>query len=456
MEMEGKGVVRKTSFCSRVALVPYLINKEYLVWCHGLLCFEGGVQFDQLKARFLTKLGEVPRFRSRLEFKQGAFIDTGEELDEDYHFMSVKEKVSLHKIKDFHVGDMYSAKEINYSKPLWYATFFENVEDSGPVLLIVINHIIGDGISLMALLMKLTDNAAENGQVKLPRRKRNVKRIRQLYGPLTRARIYLGGALGAVASVVAKPDSRTPLFREDPSIISRKKNIALTSQLPLSDVKHIKNVVGGVTVNDVLVTLLNLTMINYLKAEGVAPRTLRKKKIRLACPMSTRKANDPMMRDGSPNNKIARATFRLVMTYKNRLDLLHKVKARLDALKISPFTAVQLKLGQLLATILPPEKQAKVFLKFYGQVTGVLSNLIGPSEKVYIAGSKVENFLFGLHSMGGMFLGLLTYDDKVNCCVCLDDALGNPNDLAKFWQIEFEELLNEVNQSAGVNQIAVE
>ena len=67
----------------------------------------------------------------------------------------------------------------------------------------------------------------------------------------------------------------------------------------------------------------------------------------------------------------------------------------------------------------------------------------------------MENFLFGLHSMGGMFLGLLTYDDKVNCCVCLDDALGNPNDLAKFWQIEFEELLNEVNQSAGVNQIAV-
>ena len=378
MEMEGKEVARKTSLCSRVMSVPYLINKEYLVWCHGFLCFEEGVQYDQLKARFLTKLGEVPRFRSRFEFKQGVFIDAEEELDEDYHFKSVKEKVSLDEIKDFHVGDMYSAKEINCSKPLWYATFFENVEDSGPVLLIVINHIIGDGMSLMALLMKLTDNVAENGQVKFPRRKRNVKKIRQLYGPLTRARIYVGGALGAMASVVAKPDSRTSLFREDPSIISRKKNIAFTPQLPLSDVKHIKNVVGGVTVNDVLVTLLNLTVIKYLRAEGVPPKTLKKKKIRLACPMSTRKANDPMMRDGSPNNKVARATFRLVMTYKNRLDLLHKVKARLDALKISPFTAVQLKLGQLLTTILPPEKQAKVFLKFYGQMTGVVKQFDRP------------------------------------------------------------------------------
>jgi hypothetical protein len=290
-----------------------------------------------------------------------------------------------------------------------------------------------------------------------PKPKRKVKAS---FGPLNKARIFLGGCVSPLTAAFGGADSPSPLRRQNLLKPSTKKSTAFTEQIDLAKVKQIKLKYPGATVNDICVSLLNLTLQSYLTevaethpeaaTRASAKRMLSGKGLmRSSFPINARKAGAGTFRDHSPHNKLALGMLAFNFNYKSRSQLVWSFKRTLDRIKLSPEPFVQQKLGNTLAAILSKKAMVDLLMKIGAQTHCMLSNVQGPPEKVALLGHTVEDITFALYSGCGLYMGLLSYAGKISVCICLDSELGDANNIAKHWKSEFESLYSEVMAHDG-------
>ncbi|MBW1899048.1 MAG: DUF1298 domain-containing protein, partial [Deltaproteobacteria bacterium] len=125
---------------------------------------------------------------------------------------------------------------------------------------------------------------------------------------------------------------------------------------------------------------------------------------------------------------------------------LKEVKRRMDRLKKSADPYINFGLVGAIG-YLPPGLAKKAAQLFGNKASGVMTNVPGPRQPLYFAGSKIENIMFWVPRSGAIGLGIsiLSYDGKVTVGIASDEGLmPDPEVFLEGFEDEFNYLLELV------------
>ena len=92
-----------------------------------------------------------------------------------------------------------------------------------------------------------------------------------------------------------------------------------------------------------------------------------------------------------------------------------------------------------------PSRIASVAVNFLGtKATAVMTNVMGPRERLFLAGAPIEQLMFWVPQSGGVGVGvsILSYAGRVWLGVLVDEALvSDPGAIIAGFQAEFDALL---------------
>ncbi len=436
-----------------------------LMMITGFFEFPGPVDFERLKMTIDIRL--VNRWRrfkqvareSRLPLR-GPYWEDDPYFDIDNHVFHMglpfpgDEKALKEMISRL------SSRPLDKSKPLWEFHLIENVAGGGSFLVVRLHHAIADGIALMSVLMSLCDVDADAPWPKRESEKahrRRGRRVRSLFHPaasffartrtmadegvsmvtdpdhfLKRASQAKGFVYRLLRLTLLLPDSRT-VFKGK---LGRKKVVAWTADIPLEDVKRVKSTFG-VTVNDVLMAAVAGGLRRYLLARGQrAPRNLN---IRAMIPVNLR----PLDEAAKLGNYFGLVVLSLPLGIENPLNRMMEVKRRMDDLKNSPEAVVGYTLLEMMG--MTPAQIESLAVQFFAmKSTLVLTNVPGPRQQLYFAGSPIQRIMFWVPQSGrlGMGISIFSYAGSVVVGVMTDYGLvPDPETISDFIEEDFADML---------------
>jgi len=248
--------------------------------------------------------------------------------------------------------------------------------------------------------------------------------------------VALAGQGTAITAELAKlalmPQDSPTRFKGKPSI---GKRVAWADPLPLTEVKAIGKALGA-SVNDVLLSCVAGALRGYLvdKGEDVAGVM-----VRALVPINLR----PMEKAYKLGNQFGVVFLELPIGIENPVERLYAVRANMAALKGS-FQPL-LTLGLLAAAGAGPKMlQDQLVTVLARNATAVMTNVPGPQQPLYLAGSRIERFLFWVPQSGdiGMGVSILSYNDEVQFGLITDRRLcPDPERVIARFAPEFEKLV---------------
>jgi len=438
-----------------------------LMMINGVIMMDEQLDYDRLletiEQRFLT-------FR---RFRQKAVDGAGGAhwvFDEDFDIRQHVRRTALPGAADraeleLLVSDLASTP-LDTSHPLWQFHIVENYIE-GPAIITRIHHCIADGIALVQVFLSLTDPtregrpSAREPDVWKQRRASEAKVFQRLLDP---AREGLGFAahlsqklIGEGAKMVQNPAvasnyaaEASEIVRElvhsltlenDPATrfkgkLGTRKRVAWAEPLSLIEVKAVSKAFGC-TVNDVLIASVSGAFRQYMISVGDDPDSLPD--IRATVPVNLR----PLEHAQELGNHFGLVFLSLPLSMENPLERLYAVNERMNELKSSKQAAVTL--GFLAALGLGPSAVQKPVLDMLSQkATAVLTNVPGPQQPLYLAGSKMKEMMFWVPQNGNVGLGIsiLSYNGQVFFGLISDyRLLPEPSAVITRFKEEFEKLM---------------
>jgi len=130
------------------------------------------------------------------------------------------------------------------------------------------------------------------------------------------------------------------------------------------------------------------------------------------------------------------------------LERLVVVKKRMDDLKSSPEAVVGFAILQAMG-FAPTEVESMGVQFFASKASLVLTNVPGPRQKLYFAGSRIDGLMFWVPQSGRMGLGvsIISYAGEVVVGVITDAGLASdPESIVEALHTEFEEMKELIAQ----------
>jgi len=377
-----------------------------------------------------------------------------------------------------------AAQPLDRTRPLWQFHLVEHFE-GGSALIIRIHHCIADGVALVTVMHSLVDG----GELP-PRRARRVHG----HGALDRAEAALDawvfaplGRLSAAARGAADAGVRTSwafahapqrtlehglrnvwtstkwvlhgandmaalaLMPDDAStrlkgIPGGTKRVAWCRPLPLTEVKAVSKAMGC-SVNDVLLGCVAGAIGNYLRSCGDAVHGVE---IRAMVPVNLR----PLDQAYRLGNQFGLAPLLLPVGIHSPVARVQEIHRRMDALKGSMQPLMAFGLLAVAGFLTRPVQDALLTL-FSRKTTAVMTNVIGPKEKLRFLGATVEQSLVWVPQSGTVGLGvsILSYGGAVQFAVISDAALcPDPQEIIDRFAPEFALLGKTVKKAAQNTQ----
>jgi WS/DGAT/MGAT family acyltransferase len=242
-----------------------------------------------------------------------------------------------------------------------------------------------------------------------------------------------GTALTAeIAKLALMPEDSPTCFKGTPGV---GKRVAWTDPLSLSEVKAIGRALGA-SVNDVLLSCVAGALRGYLVAKGGAVDGVM---IRALVPVNLR----PMEKAYRLGNQFGLVFLDLPIGIANPVERLYAVRANMNALKGS-FQPV-LALGLLAAMGTGPKALQEVLLQALSRnASGVMTNVPGPQEPLYLAGAAIDSLMFWVPQSGDIGLGvsIISYNGAVQFGIIADQGLcPDPERISDRFGAEFEKLV---------------
>ncbi|NOR19411.1 MAG: wax ester/triacylglycerol synthase family O-acyltransferase, partial [Xanthomonadales bacterium] len=418
---------------------------------------------EAIEQRFLT----FRRFRQKaVDSSRGANWVADEDFDLSLHVRRTALPGAADQAElEMLVSEMASTP-LDHSRPLWQFHVVENYVD-GPVLIMRIHHCIADGIALIQVFLSLTDPSPEaRPSARKPEtwKKRRAEESMVFQRLLDPARegldfvTHLGqklitegnkilqdptiaGDYALEASEIVRELAQSLTLKDDPVTrlkgrLGTRKQVSWAEPLSLAEVKAVSKAFGC-TVNDVLITAATGALRQYLVDSGDEPDSLED--IRATVPVNLR----PLEHTQELGNHFGLVFLSLPLSIESPLERLYAVNARMNELKSSKQATVTL--GFLAALGMGPSAVQKPVLDILSQkATAVLTNVPGPQQPLYLAGSRVKEMMFWVPQNGNIGLGLsiLSYDGKVFFGLISDHRLvAKPSDISARFKQEFEKLL---------------
>jgi hypothetical protein len=267
-------------------------------WVVGVLKLEQDPGGDVMRDLCWTRFAQMSRFRSRLVVHRwGGYFEelSQEELlalrDSGYLWSEVlRDGNATQQDIDNLVGETDSW-EYNRHAPLWRAQYVRNMKDGSAMLVVTVNHAIGDGVSLISVLLGLCDEAQTPSKSTAPARAVAKRAHKPNIGPVTRVRVFGSGVVhGLFASMFAQ-DKKNALTIPDRVNPSKSKRVIQCAPIPLDELKAIKQRFPGATLNDVLMALMTATIRAFFEEKN-DPCIKPGGKVRGAFPINLRKPHD--------------------------------------------------------------------------------------------------------------------------------------------------------------------
>jgi WS/DGAT/MGAT family acyltransferase len=412
-----------------------------LMIVNALMWFDEPLDFERARDVLRTRLVErFPRFQRRIaEPPLGVGLPSWEDdpdFDLDLHLHRTAlpapgDKAALEEM----IGDLV-AVPLPRSRPLWDVHVIEGYGD-GTAVLSRMHHCIADGIALARVLLSLTDAQPDAGLAPAAP-DHHGGRLSALTGAgragahaaeaslhewLTLARHpeAEGGRLLDAATANGRALAKLLLTGTDaPSPLRGKLGVARrvrwTDPIDLEEIKAIGHATDT-TVNDVVLTAVSGALHRYLAGrDGLVDE------IRAMVPFNLRPLSEPLPRD--LGNRFGLVYLTLPVGIEDPARRLAEVHRRMEAIKHSPEGRLSYAiLGAIGMTPVPVEQ--RLIEVFTPKVTAVMTNVPGPREPVYFAGSRVAGVLGWVPAGGeiGMGLSIFSYDGRLTVGLQVDAGL---------------------------------
>jgi len=441
--------------------------------------FEELIDFERLCATIEHRLASFPRFQKRVIVPASGVGAPNWETDRHFDIRSHIQLIALpppgNKAGLQKVVSNLMTTPLDPNKPLWHVYLIENY-GKGCVLFFRIHHCIADGIALMHVLLSTADKKPDAPwPTARPKKKKTDTSLFDPFSPFRSVIKSLKGAadttqkigkkvVDELKEVISKPDhlmelakSGSELATDIASVLTKllimpsdpksafkgrlgvRKNAIWTEPMQLDKIKAVGRAISTTTLNDVLMATVTGAMRRYLKSRHYP---VNKLDLRVTVPVNIRKPGTEF----ELGNKFSLVFLALPVYLEDPILRLKEVKRRMDRLKKSPDAAVNF--GLLSAIGLIPPNIARIAAHLFGnKASAVLTNVPGPREPLYFAGTKINNIMFWVPRSGAVGLGIsiLSYDGKVTVGLAADEGLmPDPEVLLEGFEDEFNYLLDLV------------
>jgi len=408
-----------------------------------VMLFDERLDEERLRAVIRGRLVErYPRFhqlvvegrRSRRGRAFPAFVEDPDfDLDRHLHQRELPDAgdAALRQL----VSDLI-ASPLRRDRPLWAMHLLER-PDGGCAVLVRIHHCIVDGISLAQVMLSLTDatpaapaDAAIAQDSLVAARTSHVRAYR-------RGERVRGTAAGAAANARAlakllftPPDARTALRGR----LGTSKRVAWTERLDLASVKATARAQGA-SVNDVLLAAVSGALHHHLRERGERPRA-----IRTLVPFNLRPLDEPVPRE--LGNRFGLVFLTLPVDVSGPGERLRELRRRMAAIKSSREGPVSYAI--LRGMGLTPARVERLIVDiFTAKASAMMTNVPGPREAVYLAGTRVRAALVWAPVSGsvGMTVSIFSYHEGVTIGLLVDAGLTpDPQAIVEHAERELAEL----------------
>jgi WS/DGAT/MGAT family acyltransferase len=423
----------------------------------AVFTFAEPLAYERLAALVTGQLLEHARFRQRV-------VDTGAgqpywsdvpDLDVADHVIRVELPGGARREALEALVSRLMSERLPRDRPHWQFHLVERYQ-GGSALVARVHHCIGDGISLVQLLLAMAEPVdapagppvpASVERRRTPRRagapayhepdgtlppprtaaerhaERDAARARAAEDDGVRAVLSpgrlvaaakLGGGIAAVLARLLDLRADPPTRLRGP--LGRAKRAAWSEPIPLDRVRAVGRATGG-TINDVLLSAVAGALRGYLAGRG---DQLDGRVLRAVVPVNLRRADD----SASLGNKFGLVFLPLPVGEADPLDRVAATKRNMDAIKRSPEAVVVFGLlrafGKTTAALLVTA--VKLLAR---RASAVMTNVPGPRARIRFAGSVVDGVMFWVPCSGRLGLGVsvLSYAGEVRIGVAADERL---------------------------------
>lgn len=406
----------------------------------------GGIDIDRIRDHIEAKLQYIPRYRQRLAHipynRAPVWVDD-DRFNFDYHVRhtSLPRPGNDDQLKAL-AGRIVS-QQLNRSKPLWELWVVEGLENDRFAIIAKIHHCMIDGISgvdLTTILLNVVPSAEIEAKADWTPRpaptttelmvSELARTTRKRIDDLTSVTDIAKSGAEVIATTAAKMNATANSLRS--GWLSRATGTPLNpeigpnrrfdwTEMPLADIKAIKNALGG-TVNDVVLAIVAGAVRHFLEVErGFSTYGVE---FRVMAPVSVRKTNQK----GSLGNQVAMWLVNLPVDEADPVKRLESVAASTKHLKesnqaLGASTLVDLSSGTPLPLLSIASRLAGNAVRPFNMT---VTNVPGPQFPMYLIESKMlaSYPIVPLWAQHGVGIALFSYDGRLLWGVHADfDAL---------------------------------
>jgi WS/DGAT/MGAT family acyltransferase len=431
----------------------------------GVIVFDRRTDFERLRENIESRLvARYRRFRQcALEEVAGTWWQDDPDFDLDAHLRrrALPGKAGKRELQQ--LASELAVQPLNSGKPLWCFDLIEEYE-GGSAMVVRIHHAIADGIALVGVILSLTDLSPHTAP-QLPEAPQDdasdageapgglLETLTEALGSAVSMGTELGGKalhlasdpdrlstygrhgigfLTELAKLLAMPaDSATRLKGKTSTV----KRVAWSELIPLGEVKALGKALGC-SVNDILLSAVAGAFRAYFLQKG---ETVQDVEVRAMIPVNLRSARH----EGTLGNRFGLGTLSLPVHEGNPFARLFLVRQRMNELKTSyqpPLT-----LALLAGVGIAPKVVQQQFLDILAaKASTVMTNVPGPKQPLYMAGSRIDELMFWVPQSGNIGVGvsILSYNDNVQFGLITDrNFVPDPETITPLFAAEFEKMM---------------
>ncbi|XVE49220.1 hypothetical protein DITRI_Ditri01bG0064900 [Diplodiscus trichospermus] len=454
---------------------------------HCILRGENPADIDAVKSTVKSSLMvQHPRFcsllvrdengfehwrRTQLDINQHVIVinnrldKSGNFLDESQGF-STEEEDDDEAVVNQYVADLSVSSPLSTDKPLWEL----HILMAHKCAVFRIHHALGDGISLMSMLMASCRRADDADALPRMVPEKSV----EFKGGKGRDWFWLFGVFWGFLKMVwftlmfvMEFVVRSLFVCDRKTVITGGEGVELwprklaTAKFLLEDMKVVKRSNPNTTINDVLFAVVSSGLSRYLdhrtpnalkeghRITGVAMVNLR------AQPglqdLSKLMKGYSQARWGNRFGAILLPVYYHKGGNNNPLECLKRAKVMVDRKKHSLEAYFSYRIGDLVMSLLGPKYACLLNYKLLCNTTFTISNLIGPLEEITLAGRPISSIKVNTSSIPqAITMHMLSYAGRAEMQILVaKDIIPDPEFLAKC----FEDVLLEMKEAAiGINK----
>ncbi|WP_289102836.1 wax ester/triacylglycerol synthase family O-acyltransferase [uncultured Marinobacter sp.] len=428
----------------------------------AVLMFEKPIDINRLKQTLEERFLKFRRFRQRIVDKgDRVYWEDDPLFDLDNHLHRIALPGNAGKDELQALASDFNSSALDFRRPLWQIHYIDNF-NGGCALLVRIHHCIADGISLVRVLLSLTDKSPEARLKKIASKSKPAKKpegtpasrflhrlVDSSQAGWQQAKLFLdsvrdepnyplklattaGGIAADLVKLALAPfEPKTSLKQQ---LVGRKQ-VAWAEPLDLDDVKACAKILGG-TVNDVLLCAATGALSRHFTEQHQAIPDCG---IRVAVPFNLRPLDQPIETLG---NQFGLVLVGLPVEVTDPLMCFRQVQENMNRLKRSYQAQVTYSLLDLFGRG-PDILERRALDLLSNKASAVLTNVPGPRHAVYLAGSKLVQPMFWVPQSGNIGIGMsiFSYAGTVQFGITIDKGIpADPVAVMEYFRDSFRNL----------------